>query len=66
MLKRNVIFVGLLSLLVVFAFANPLAPQQPKKQILLGNNVRSNPTVDPFLTTLEKVSPPHVHVNKAT
>jgi lipid-binding SYLF domain-containing protein len=36
------------------------------EQILLGNNVRSNPTVDPFLATLEKVSPPHVHVNKAT
>src|SRR5215468_3713972 len=31
------------------------------EQILLGNNVRSNPTVDPFLTTLDKVSPPHVH-----
>jgi len=36
------------------------------EQILLGNNVRSNPTVDPFLTTLAKVSPPHVHINKAT
>jgi len=36
------------------------------EQILLGNNVRSNPTVEPFLTTLDKVSPSHVHVNKAT
>jgi lipid-binding SYLF domain-containing protein len=36
------------------------------EQILLGHNVQSNPDVDPFLTTLEKVSPPHVHVNKAT
>jgi len=31
MLKRNSIFLGLLSLLVVFAFANPLAAQQSKK-----------------------------------
>jgi lipid-binding SYLF domain-containing protein len=31
------------------------------EQILLKNDVRSNATVLPFLTTLEKVSPPHVH-----
>jgi len=36
------------------------------EQILLGNNVRTNPTVEPFLMTLDKVSPPHVHVIKAT
>src|SRR5215467_6380624 len=31
MLKRNFISIGLLSLLVVFAFANPVASQQPQK-----------------------------------
>src|SRR5262245_26090408 len=36
------------------------------KQILLGNSVERNPAVEPFLTTLEKVSPPHVHGNNAT
>jgi lipid-binding SYLF domain-containing protein len=35
------------------------------EQILLGKVVRTNATVDPFLKTLQKVSPPHVHANKA-
>lgn len=35
------------------------------EQILLGNGVRPNATVEPFLMTLQKVSPPHVHA-KAT
>jgi len=31
------------------------------EQILLGNGVRTNATVDTFMKTLEKVSPAHVH-----
>jgi lipid-binding SYLF domain-containing protein len=34
------------------------------EQILLGNQVRTNSTVDPFVKTLQKVSPPHVHAAK--
>ena len=34
------------------------------EQILLGKGVRPNPTVDPFLKTLQKVSPPHVHTKR--
>jgi len=36
------------------------------EQILLGKAVRSNPTVEPFMKTLQKVSPPHVHAKKAS
>jgi lipid-binding SYLF domain-containing protein len=35
-------------------------------QILLGNAVKANDTVAPFLNTLQKVSPAHVHVQKAS
>jgi hypothetical protein len=34
------------------------------EQILLGTSVKSNPTVEPFLKELHKVSPPHVHEKK--
>jgi lipid-binding SYLF domain-containing protein len=33
------------------------------EQILLGEAVRTNATVDPFVKTLQKVSPPHVHTD---
>jgi len=36
------------------------------EQILLGNAVRSNATVEPFVAALQKFSPPHVHIKKAT
>src|SRR5215471_5026276 len=36
------------------------------EQVLLGKGVRSNPTVEPFLKELQKVSPPHVHEKKVT
>jgi lipid-binding SYLF domain-containing protein len=36
------------------------------EQILLGNAVRSNSSVEPFVVTLQKFSPPHVHVKKST
>jgi len=36
------------------------------EQILLGTSVKSNPTVEPFLKELQKVSPPHVHEKKVT
>src|SRR5262245_59099025 len=36
------------------------------EQILLGQGVRTNATVDPFMKTLEKVSPAHVHTEAAT
>src|SRR5262245_30501024 len=36
------------------------------EQILLGKGVRTNATVDPFLNTLQKFSPPHVHIKKVT
>jgi len=32
------------------------------EQILLGNEVRANPSVAPFVGALQKFSPPHVHV----
>jgi lipid-binding SYLF domain-containing protein len=32
------------------------------EQILLGKEVRTNPTVAPFVAALQKFSPPHVHV----
>lgn len=32
------------------------------EQILLGKEVRTNPTVGPFVAALQKFSPPHVHV----
>jgi lipid-binding SYLF domain-containing protein len=32
------------------------------EQIVLGKEVRSNPSVAPFVAALQKVSPPHVHV----
>ena len=35
------------------------------EQILLGNAVRPNAAVEPFLKTLQKVSPPHIHITKA-
>ena len=35
------------------------------EQILLAKDVQTNATVDPFIKTLEKVSPAHVHT-KAT
>jgi lipid-binding SYLF domain-containing protein len=35
-------------------------------QILLGNAVEANATVKPFLTTLQKVSPAHVHFQRAS
>jgi len=35
-------------------------------QILVGTSVQSNPTVEPFLKELQKVSPPHVHEKKVT
>src|SRR5262249_3950609 len=31
------------------------------EQILLSKEVRSNAIVDPFMNTLAKVSPPHIH-----
>src|SRR5262249_26355819 len=34
------------------------------EQILLGSTIHSNPTVEPFLTTLKSVSPAHIHTNK--
>jgi lipid-binding SYLF domain-containing protein len=36
------------------------------EQILLGKGLRNNPTVEPFLNELRKVSPPHVHDKKTT
>ena len=36
------------------------------EQILLDNAVRTNATVKPFLETLQKVSPPHIHITKAS
>jgi lipid-binding SYLF domain-containing protein len=36
------------------------------EQILLGKAVQANATVEPFLATLRKVSPPHVHIKKST
>ena len=36
------------------------------EQILLGKGVRSNATVQPFVNTLQKVSPPHVHEKKVS
>ena len=35
------------------------------EQILLGNGVRSNATVEPFLAALQKYSPAHIHTTKA-
>jgi len=35
-------------------------------QILLDNRVKSNATVQPFLASLQSVSPPHKHTTKAT
>src|SRR5215831_4361511 len=34
--------------------------------ILLDNRVKPNATVQPFMTTLQMVSPPHVHTDKAS
>jgi lipid-binding SYLF domain-containing protein len=34
------------------------------EQILLDNRVKPNATVQPLLTTLQMVSPPHVHTSK--
>jgi lipid-binding SYLF domain-containing protein len=36
------------------------------EQILLGKGVQTNATVEPLLKSIQKVSPPHVHVKKAT
>jgi lipid-binding SYLF domain-containing protein len=36
------------------------------EQILLDNRVKPTATVQPFLTSLQKVSPPHVHATKAS
>jgi lipid-binding SYLF domain-containing protein len=36
------------------------------EQILLGKAVQSNTTVEPFVAALQKFSPPHVHIKKAT
>ena len=36
------------------------------EQILLGKTVHSNPTVEPFLKELQKISPPHIHEKKVT
>ena len=36
------------------------------EQILLGKGVRSNATVEPFVNTLRKVSPPHIHEKKVS
>jgi lipid-binding SYLF domain-containing protein len=36
------------------------------EQILLGNEVRTTGTVEPFVVALQKFSPPHVHLKKAT
>ena len=36
------------------------------EQILLGKAVSPNATVEPFLKSLQMVSPPHVHTNKTT
>jgi lipid-binding SYLF domain-containing protein len=36
------------------------------EHILLDNRVNSNATVQPFLASLQKVSPPHVHASKAS
>jgi len=36
------------------------------EQILLDRAVKANATVEPLLKALEKVSPPHVHIKKAT
>jgi lipid-binding SYLF domain-containing protein len=36
------------------------------EQILLGKGVQTNATVDPFMKTLQKVSPAHVHSTKQT
>ena len=36
------------------------------EQILLGKAVQANATVEPFLATIRKVSPPHVHIKKST
>jgi lipid-binding SYLF domain-containing protein len=36
------------------------------EQILLGKAVTANPSVEPFLKTLQKVSPPHTHVKGST
>jgi len=34
--------------------------------ILLGNTVRTNNVVQPFVAELQSVSPPHVHIRKVT
>jgi lipid-binding SYLF domain-containing protein len=36
------------------------------EEILLGNSVRPNATLEPFVVALQKFSPPHVHVKKLT
>jgi lipid-binding SYLF domain-containing protein len=36
------------------------------EQILLGKAVQTNTTVGPFVEALQKFSPPHVHIKKAT
>jgi lipid-binding SYLF domain-containing protein len=36
------------------------------KEILLGNAVQPNDVVEPFIAELQKVSPRHVHIKKAT
>ena len=36
------------------------------EQILLSSAVRTNTTVEPFIATLQKVSPPHIHIKKTT
>jgi lipid-binding SYLF domain-containing protein len=36
------------------------------EQILLGEAVRNNPTIEPFVAALQKFSPPHVHIKKVT
>lgn len=36
------------------------------EDILLGNAVRTNNVVQPFVAELQKVSPPHVHIKKVT
>src|SRR5262249_1341241 len=43
MLKRNFISIGLLSLLVVFAFANPVASQQSEKLADVKKSTESQP-----------------------
>jgi lipid-binding SYLF domain-containing protein len=36
------------------------------EQILLGEAVRNNATIEPFVAALQKFSPPHVHIKKVT